>query len=320
MLGIGMLVNPGVFYSKDPRAILNDSWLLDQNKIENLKKHKLVILDFSTEHYGEHGLDYIYQELEESKLNFLLLSHNPDDHQKFDRMFFYPHWYHWAIKGLRTSKTADPVNKTYKWSCLNAVPRPHRIYNYIYSRKQPYFNDSIFTFHNIHHYDPRNDDIQLDENTLNEWNQIKDSLPFKKILGSNTDSASDLPANSDSYVHLVTETTICPKIFMSEKTWKPIASGQFFLIFGNPGAISYLRNQGVDVFDDIIDHSYDHTLDWQTRLEQIHKQIEKLVSKNLNDLYINTHSRRQANIQKFLAGKFDEKYLPTITQCINTLS
>jgi hypothetical protein len=129
-----------------------------------------------------------------------------------------------------------------------------------------------------------------------------------------------LPANTDAYIHLVTETTVIPKIFVSEKTWKPIAAGQLFLIFGNPGIVSYLRNCGVDVFDDIVDHSYDSIVDWQCRLHAIHDQIAYLLNQNLKDIYITTSKRRTENTKKFFAGEFDNQYKQTLLQCINTLS
>ena len=75
-----------------------------------------------------------------------------------------------------------------------------------------------------------------------------------------------------------------------------------------------------DVFDDIIDHRYDSQPDWKIRLELIHQQLEQLFTQDLKLLYINTHSRRQANRDKFFSGAFDQNYLQTIQQCINMLS
>lgn len=314
-----MFDKPGVFYTSDPKSMFDDQWLLDRTKINALEQNKISILNFSSEHYGTDGLDYVYHALESVGVNFLLLSHHPADHQKFDRMFFYPHWYHWARENFVLGKTSS--NKVYKWSCLNGNPRNHRIYNYFYSKQQPYFESAYFTFHNF--YVSRDDDVTLPGEALDFWNSIKDSIPSRQRIHIDKirpDARCDLPANTDAYIHLVTETTVIPRLFVSEKTWKPIASGQIFLVFGNPGVIGYLRSQGVDVFDDLIDHSYDFVDDWQQRLHLIHRQLKQLINKDLKDIYIATHARRQTNSEKFFLGAFDQQYQQTITQCINMLS
>ena len=167
------------------------------------------------------------------------------------------------------------------------------------------------------------DDAVIDAEVIEFWNSVKHSLPLITEFADEpirVDANCKLPANTDAYVHLVTETKIIPRVFVSEKTWKPIAAGQLFLIFGNPGTVNYLRTQGVDVFDDIIDHSYDLEPDWKIRLELIHQQLDRLITQNLKQLFINTHSRRQANRDKFFSGAFDQTYLHTIQQCINMLN
>jgi hypothetical protein len=324
-----MFDSPEIFYFKNPSDFIFDhNWNLDHDKIAKLKDHKLVIADFSIENYGIHGLDHVYSALDQQEVNFLLLTHDPNDHQRFDRMLFYPYLYHWAKKHFVTHNS-ESLDKTYTWSCLNANPRPHRIYNFFYSYHKTYFKEACFTFHNGDStHTTREDDVVLDDEVTKFWDGIRHDLKTRSSLRDDENKKLELsldtncihPASSDSYVHLVTESTIISKIFMTEKTWKPIASGQLFLIFGNPGIVSHLRDQGVDVFDDIIDHGYDSTADWQLRLHQIHQQLEVLLAQDLKKLYINTHLRRQANIEKFFSGAFDQKYIQTIQQCINTLS
>ena len=170
----------------------------------------------------------------------------------------------------------------------------------------------------------RGDDVVLNNNMLSEWHDIYPKLTRK------TDSISSLskldasvqdPAYTDSYINLVTETTVTPKLFVSEKTWKPIAAGQLFLVIGNPGTIAYLRGQGVDVFDDIIDHKYyDSESDWQRRILKIHELIEDLIAQDLYKINQATLERRQQNRTSFFAGTFDQTYQQQIQQCINMLN
>lgn len=316
-----MFDRPGVFYSMDPMTVFDNNWVIDSNKINNLKKHQLSIVNLSSEHYGVDGIDHVYHALESSGINFLLLSHEPTDHQKFNRMLFYPHWYHWAIKNFIGIISDHSNNRTHKWSCLNANPRAHRIYNYFYSKQQSYFDSAYFTFHYEDVSSP--DDVILPSETLNFWESIKNNLPLRKqeiSKGHSGDKRCDLPANTDAYIHLVTETTVMSRVFVTEKTWKPVASGQIFLVFGNPGTIHYLRNQGVDVFDDLIDHSYDLIDNWQDRLHAIHFQLKHLLCQDLQAIYIATQHRRTNNADKFLSGAFDPQYKQTIIECINSLN
>lgn len=316
-----MFDNPGLFYSRGPESVFgNQSLVPSPSKIEELKQYNLVVLDMTADPYIVDDFDTVYHALERTGINFLFLTHDPADHKKFDRMLYYPYWYHWARENFIVNHNYSN-DKTYKWSCLNGVPRPHRIYNYFYSKQQSYYDDAYFSFH--HGSNGIIDGVVLPAYVTDWWDNIKHTLVqldprSKKFLLS--DKNCDLPANTDAYIHLVTETTVMPKMFTTEKTWKPVASGQLFLIFGNPGAVGHLRDCGVDVFDDIIDHGYDLITDWQDRLHAIHDQLQHLLSQDLKDIYMTTSSRRTNNVNKFFSGAFDTQYIQTISQCINMLN
>jgi hypothetical protein len=169
----------------------------------------------------------------------------------------------------------------------------------------------------------RQDDIELDTDLLQQWHNIKHSLVEHSLVDIDpndpgiSDVDLDLPALTNAYIHLVTETTVIPKIFVSEKTWKPIASKQLFLIFGNPGTVEFLRSLGVDVFDDIIDHSYDQDPDWKSRLVKIHQEIKRLVNTGLLDSWQSTQQRRQLNCDNFWSNNFDGNYSTDIKLAID---
>ena len=78
-----------------------------------------------------------------------------------------------------------------------------------------------------------------------------------------TDNASnfDLRLRSmyrDSFVEIVSETTFTtPSFFLSEKTAHAFYGCNFPIILNGCGAVAHLREIGLDVFDDVVDHSYD---------------------------------------------------------------
>ena len=311
-----------IFYFNQPSTIFNENFEFDDDKITNLKQYSLVIADFSSEHYGQEIIDSVHKYLTACQINFILLSHNIEDHLRYNNLFFYPHWYHWARKTFNQNciNNVACLEKTYPASCLNAQPRFHRIYNFLTIRKKSYFQELLFSMHQTNDAPVRTDDYVLPKDIADEWNQIKHTLGTRENLTINNRVSADAvhPAYTDSYINLVTEVTVLPKIFVSEKTWKPVANGQLFLVIGNPGIIDYLRHQGVDTFDDIIDHKYyDSELNWESRILKVHTVLESLLAQDLYKINEITQTRRLDNAKKFFAGEFDKQYSRDITTCIN---
>lgn len=299
-------------------SIVDSKVFLDSANIARLKKYPLVIADLSTDHWGPTvgAVNMVYDILENNEINFIVLSHDPSDHQRRPNLYFCPSWYHVTKQQyLIPDEVILNSTRTYKVSCLGGNARSHRIYNYLQFKNKPYAQDSLVSMYKT--VKTRQDDVELDETTWSQWNAIKDSLESWNNIGLPMDNH---PAWFDTYINIIGESTVCDRIFLSEKTWKPIASGQLFVMFGNPGSIAHLRDLGVDVFDDIIDHKYyDAELDWKIRLEKMYTVVDSLVSQNLAEIYTQTQQRRLDNKQKFLSGIFDQKYYTQIMDlCINT--
>jgi hypothetical protein len=68
--------------------------------------------------------------------------------------------------------------------------------------------------------------------------------------------------------------------FLSEKAYKPFVAGQLFVIHGCVGSVQALREQGYDVFDDIINHSYDTIQDGLERAKRVCLVVEELSKKS----------------------------------------
>lgn len=89
---------------------------------------------------------------------------------------------------------------------------------------------------------------------------------------------------TDSYWNLVLETRIelannSPGVFITEKTWKPIANAQPFIIVGNRHSLQYLRNLGYRTFYEIgIDESYDDIQDPVERMNCVADLVDRLFS------------------------------------------
>ena len=73
----------------------------------------------------------------------------------------------------------------------------------------------------------------------------------------------------DSFLELVIEDHFCEDcFFLSEKTISNILGCNFPVWIAPKGFVNYLRSIGIDVFDDIINHSYDQISNPYKRIEQ----------------------------------------------------
>lgn len=74
---------------------------------------------------------------------------------------------------------------------------------------------------------------------------------------------------------IVAETTVWSNdpLFVTEKTFKPIALCHPFIVFGQQGILKYLKTQGFETFENIFDESYDNEYEVGKRLNNIVDQI-----------------------------------------------
>ena len=64
--------------------------------------------------------------------------------------------------------------------------------------------------------------------------------------------------------------------FLSEKSYKPFATGQPFVMWGDKHTIAALENEGYRCFREWIDHGYDNASKFSTRFFQLTKEIQRL--------------------------------------------
>ena len=296
-------------------------WTINHDYLSQYKS-KLIIVDFASEHWNRFD-DSVYHDLDAGDYNFLLLTYDHTRHHVYPKMFYYPYWYYNSRNRKEWSVNKNNVVESRKFDlgCLNGNPRPHRIANYYHLMKKSYKDQMSISFHN-NNTDPwRADDVTLLDEELNYWNSIKKSLPDRSISNSVNFKSIDLPQLSDSYLHLVTETTVIPGVFITEKTWKPVAAGVPFLMFGNPGTMSFLKTLGVDTYDDVLDHAYyDNEADWRVRLTKIHIVLDNLIEHGAEKIYQQLFVRAQNNKIKFCNGDFDPGYQSQLISAIENVS
>lgn len=111
----------------------------------------------------------------------------------------------------------------------------------------------------------------------------------------------DITTWQDSYLNIVTETTFNnDNFFISEKTWKPVIGLRPFFVYGQPRLREYLRVQGFDTFEDLIDYTGCVT----------EKDYAELAVKTVDNLIVNYSSRFQQrlvnNQQRFRSYVYEQ--------------
>ena len=182
-------------------------------------------------------------------------------------------------------------------------PRPHRLGLLTLLDDNGLLDSNLidwsFTFKNDTNFD---DTVQTNNFLFNQFKQTslldlsEPSLynSFKKVcickkssyyelnnhFKLSLDSFGKEPYKSyeESYINIVTETYFNEMdIHISEKSFKPFYLNQLPIFLANVNHIKTLKREyGLDLFDDLIDHSYDNEFDNLKRLYMVYNEIKRL--------------------------------------------
>jgi len=198
-----------------------------------------------------------------------------------------------------------PGPRTYLFSCLNRQFRPHRAYLYWLLMQREYFDQGIVS-HRAYVHTYTGENIDLDHSW---FQQIPDDIRtcmskadlYRESCPGDDQWINDHsfahPAYSDKYLNLITESLTEPGVYFSEKTFKPLASGQLFLLMGCSDSLPHLRALGLECFDNALAHcQYDCVDDWLRRadnlvgiLDEIYDAIPDIYHDNRKEIEHNWH-------------------------------
>ena len=138
---------------------------------------------------------------------------------------------------------------------------------------------------------------------------------LENYFPANTHSAS-ASADYNSYdyqstgIEVVLETLFDDSRWhLTEKTLRPIACWQPFILCATPGSLQYIRNYGFETFDKFIDESYDTVSDSQQRLCCIvneMKRIQELSQPARDQLYQELQQISRRNQTRFFSKEFQD--------------
>lgn len=277
---------------------------------------KFYIFNFSSENWGVDFCIHLESYLKDKINNYIILVNDIKYHQINKNVFYFPYWYVWSIHNFENAKITD--YRANLISCANYAARTHRIYNYLQLKKKSYFESIYFTMAELNVYTNRDDEYILTPAESYEWENNKF---YKKETNKNRhDATINAPMFTDSYLNIIAESSANSHCrFLTEKTWKPIVCEQLFLMLGNPGLVQMLKDHGVDVYDDLIDHKYyDSELDFVTRVKKMHDVLDDLVKNDIKSLFNLTKDRRQKNRENFYSMQFGATYIKDIKDYVSS--
>lgn len=284
----------------------SQSWHIDPEKIKPYINNQCLIVNMAGDPF-RCWEEQIVTELKKYTDNFVVLSSDVKYYYTpTEDICYIPFWYLHQKYSYEPAKVIDQP-RHYRLSCLNRVSRYHRIENFIKLKQKSYFNDLLFTM--LYEYDRQT----VRRHTTPAFYNKEIVAEFETLIPSNRPSTDfdghtiALPGFYDSYINFVTETSVyTDTIFISEKSYKPFMSGQLGIWLSNPGTVGFLRDIGLDIFDDIFyNHTYDLELNLNKRIDQLHNLIDQIMAMDIDAVWADTLPRRQANIDQFYGNKLE---------------
>jgi hypothetical protein len=191
-------------------------------------------------------------------------------------------WFYMYQKHLGRRFDFNHDSKKFDFLYLNKLPREHR--KNMFQRVEHLLANSLYT--------NWEQNVKLAPEYELPWAQDypqygRDQDIFEK------------PYNDTKY-SLVPETNDTnDEIFMTEKIWKPIIAQQPFVVHGNYLYLQRLREMGFRTFANHFDESYDLEVDRGRRIDKVVDTCRDLLAKNWQDIYLQTQSLRQHNLDTF---------------------
>lgn len=189
---------------------------------------------------------------------------------------------------------------------LNGSARLHRTLLLLHLYKNNLIDRLEYSFRCYDHSDVTKFQSDVFDDMVNELKQdnvISDSdvdilFDIKKKLPMIIDEYDGKPNEKsieifNSMVNLVTENVygyFCcgygrPSMSITEKTLKPFMTHNIPIVVALPKTISYMRDLGYDVFDDLIDHSYDNEYDEVKRMSMIIDELKRIIDFDFVSFY-----------------------------------
>ena len=241
---------------------------------------------------------------------------------------FFPIWaYRYACRGRQGGVgSIDNIflkKRNYKVSCLNRIPKLHRLYTYYWLKQLSWSNEVYLSFHGTIFEDSsarteltlEKINQQLGSTVADFFSTQADSFPIKNQQDYNWGEQYihevNAPAYIDCYSNLCTESSVnyyCP----TEKTFKCIIAGNLIFPVASCGFVTELLDRGLDInFQGLNLKKLDLTINWKSRITDVLNQLDRVYS-NLEDIWIHNKKSLINNREILVNGQLENNLLKNI--------
>lgn len=189
--------------------------------------------------------------------------------------------------------------KERKFVCLNKVDRSHRVQLLARVLKEPGLLDkSFYSFEGTRPDWYKNLYNRFGQSVVATYIKNQHVFPLRLNITETRSNPidlipEDLYYHDESYFSLVTETVFynihepgrtqslldsADGVFLSEKTYRPIALKHPFILLAFPNSLQMLRDRGYKTFSPYINEDYDSELNGEERLNMIFDEVLRLCS------------------------------------------
>ncbi len=144
---------------------------------------------------------------------------------------------------------------------------------------------------------------------------------FMTLIGAHDRNYDYEHHYASTYFSLVTETYASTNnddiLWLTEKTYKPVACGHPFIIYGCRGTLEYLRSEGYETFPELFNEEYDTIVSAISRREAIVQEMNRishLPYRELNAIIKDLGSKLRHNRELLLTKSFKSMYERIFTQ------
>jgi hypothetical protein len=158
-------------------------------------------------------------------------------------------------------------------------------------------------------------------NTNFKITQDLDCLP-NDTISSHSSATYDYHHYQLCAIDVVLETLFDDeRLHLTEKTLRPIACGQPFILASTHGSLAYLRNYGFETFGEFIDETYDTVQDPVERLQSICREMQRITQLPQGQkvqLWKDLGAVAQRNQQHFFSDAFAEQIKQELVDNVST--
>ena len=316
-------------------VLITDIKSFNGTQIQNLKPPSITELQSAAKVWIDASYDPIAVKLKpwsqiisvvkSANKNTKVLSSDFSYWYKTDSEIIYcPFWF-LNVYPFRSFEVKD--QRRFKFSCLNRELKPHRLMHFCLFYESEYFPHSCIGYYGKATYITYSADQERrieqmlkfcnDPYITETYNKLKHLVPYAPhepgYAGYN-DHSLNHQAYTNTYINVVTETScdftnVFPgseEAILTEKTVKPLLARQMFIMAAQTGSVQFLRDLGIDMFDDIIDHSYDNIQGFVPKTYAIHAELQRLSKLDLETIFKQNRSRLEANHDRLFDTEFKD--------------